>query len=106
MKRITYLATLATIGLLAATTEEPVMGATTRDVDMIGFAFSPSSITIQSGDSVRWTQRDDFTAHTSTSGTPPSSPNGLWDSGFLSTGDSFTRLFTQAGTFPYYCIPH
>ena len=106
MKRIAYLAMHATFVLAAANLPLPVQAATTRDVDMIGFAFNPSTITIQTGDSVRWTQRDDFTVHTTTSGTPPASPNGLWASPLLSTGETFTHAFTQAGTFTYYCIPH
>src|SRR5262245_1853052 len=80
--------------------------ATTRDVDIVGFAFSPSAVTIQVGDSVRWTQQDSFVVHTSTSGAPPGTPNGLWDSGGLATGSAFTQLFSSAGSFPYYCTPH
>jgi glucose/arabinose dehydrogenase/plastocyanin len=106
MKRITYLAMHATLGLLVANLEHPVQAATTHSVDMIGFAFNPSTITIQSGDSVLWTMRDEFTSHSTTSGIPPSTPNGLWDSGLLATGQTFTHLFNQAGTFTYYCVPH
>ncbi len=68
-----------------------------------GFRFSPSSVAIQVGDTVEWTWS--FSGHTSTSGTP-GSPNGLWDSGFLNQGDTFSRTFTIAGSFPYYCTAH
>jgi len=44
------------------------------------FVFSPSSVTIRPGDTVRWTWADDF--HSTTSGTP-GMPNGLWNSGVL-----------------------
>jgi plastocyanin len=43
--------------------------------------------------------------HSATSGTP-GSPAGLWDSGLLSTGGSYTHVFTSAGTFHYYCSLH
>jgi glucose/arabinose dehydrogenase/plastocyanin len=106
MKRISYLAMHMTFGLLLAGLEHPAQSATTHGVDMINTSFNPSTITIQSGDSVQWTMRDQFTQHTSTSGTPPFTPNGLWDSGLLSTGQTFTHTFNQAGTFTYYCQPH
>src|SRR5439155_1391423 len=67
------------------------------------FVFSPSSVTIHPGDTVRWTWDDDF--HSSTSGTP-GMPNGLWDSGILIQGAVFTHTFSAVGTFPYYCTPH
>ena len=109
MKRLTssvMLSMYAAFGLLFTGLEPSAQAATTHDVDMVGFAFSPSTVTVQSGDSVRWTMRDEFTSHTSTSGTPPGTADGLWDSGFLATGQTFTRAFSQAGTFPYYCVPH
>src|SRR4030095_4932193 len=77
--------------------------ATTVDVTVApngAFVFSPSSVTIHPGDTVRWTWGDDF--HSSTSGTP-GMPNGLWDSGVLIQGSVFMHTFSSAGTFQYYC---
>ena len=65
--------------------------------------FAPSSVTIHPGDTVRWTWSTSH--HSSTSGTP-GAPNGLWDSGILLQGASFTRTFSTVGSFPYYCTPH
>jgi plastocyanin len=67
------------------------------------FQFSPASVTIQPGDTVQWTWSDDF--HSSTSGSP-GSPSGLWDSGILNKGATFSHTFNTAGSFPYYCTPH
>src|SRR5262249_45313736 len=67
------------------------------------FFFSPSSVTIQPGDTVRWTW--DSSGHSSTSGTP-GAPDGLWDSGILNQGAMFTHTFNSAGSFPYYCTVH
>ena len=67
------------------------------------FVFSPSSVTIRPGDTVRWTWGDDF--HSSTSGTP-GMPDGLWNSGVLIQGAVFTHTFNSVGTFRYYCTPH
>ena len=68
-----------------------------------GFNFSPSSVTIHPGDTVRW----EFSSggHTTTSGNP-GMPNGLWDSGLRNQGAVFTRTFNTVGTFPYFCSPH
>src|SRR5581483_58085 len=68
-----------------------------------GFLFSPASVTIRPGDTVKWTWSS--TGHSTTSGTP-GHPTGLWDSGILSQGASFTHTFNSVGSFPYYCTPH
>ena len=68
-----------------------------------GFFFSPSSVTIHPGDTVRWTWSSG--GHSTTSGTP-GHPRGLWDSGILNQGAMFTHTFNAAGSFPYYCTPH
>ena len=65
--------------------------------------FTPSSVTIQPGDQVKWTWSS--SGHSTTSGSP-GMPNGIWDSGLLNQGATFTRTFNTAGTFPYYCTPH
>src|SRR5438132_10523348 len=65
--------------------------------------FSPSSVTIHPGDTVQWTWSS--TGHSSTSGTP-GVPSGLWDSGILNQGATFSHTFNTVGTFPYYCTPH
>jgi plastocyanin len=68
-----------------------------------GFNFSPSSVTIHPGDTVRW----NFSSggHSTTSGTP-GNPTGLWDSGIRGQGAMFSRTFNTVGTFPYFCTPH
>jgi plastocyanin len=67
------------------------------------FCFVPSSVTIHPGDTVQWSWSS--SGHTSTAGTP-GSPNGLWDSGFLNPGQTFSHTFNTAGSFPYYCTAH
>jgi glucose/arabinose dehydrogenase/plastocyanin len=78
--------------------------AATHTVDIANFAFVPGSLTIAPGDTVVWSQKD-ATEHTVTSG-EAGTPDGLWDSGFLSEGKSYSRVFPSAGTFPYFCRPH
>jgi plastocyanin/uncharacterized protein YggT (Ycf19 family) len=81
-------------------------GATTFTVTVGtggNLVFTPSSVTIHPGDSVQWTWSS--SGHSTTSGSP-GLPNGIWDSGILNQGATFTRTFNTAGTFPYYCTPH
>ena len=72
---------------------------TTHYIDIQGYAFSPSSITINVGDTIVWTNYDSA-SHTVTSN------DGTFDSGGISTGNTFSFTFTSAGTFNYYCSPH
>jgi plastocyanin len=68
-----------------------------------GLNFSPSSVSIQAGDTVEWIWKGN--GHTTTSGTP-GVPNGLWDSGLQNSGFIFFHTFPAAGSFSYYCTPH
>jgi plastocyanin len=65
--------------------------------------FSPSSISIQVGDTVTWTWKAG--GHSVTSGAA-GSPNGLFDSGIKTSGATFSHTFTAAGSFGYFCVPH
>ena len=101
---------IASLGILAACAAPnqpaPVEGVT--EVAMEGIAFVPKTVTINVGDSVRWTNLEGLPiAHTTTSGDPADGNAGdLWDSGNLSPGGSFTHQFDEAGEFEYFCIPH
>jgi len=75
------------------------VAATVWDVRIAGFAFSPASVTIAVGDTVRWTEMDGF-GHSSTSDT------GLWDSGSLPLNGTFSFTFNSPGTYLYHCTPH
>src|SRR5947207_14837984 len=68
-----------------------------------GFFFTPSSVTIHPGDTVKWTWSS--TSHSSTSGTPRH-PRGLWDSRILDQGSTFAYTINTAGSYTYYCTPH
>ncbi|MGH2756339.1 MAG: plastocyanin/azurin family copper-binding protein [Actinomycetota bacterium] len=68
-------------------------------VTQTNFVFTPSGITIGVGCSVTWTQAGG-TKHTTTSDT------GVWDSGQMSNGATFTFQFTSPGTYPYKCTIH
>jgi plastocyanin len=88
--------TLLMAGLLGLALQA---GAVTHDVMIMGFAFSPANLTIQVGDTVRWTNHD-FAPHTATA------LNGLFNSGTISSGNNWSRTFNAAGTTNYRCNFH
>jgi plastocyanin len=67
-------------------------------VSIVDFDFDPVTINIAVGDTVTWTNNGTF-AHTSTR-------TGEWDSGLLSTGNTFQVTFNSAGSFQYFCSQH
>ena len=74
-------------------------GPGTNEVWIQGMVFSPASITVAAGTTITWTNKDGV-AHTVTSDT------GLFDSGSMSNGATFSPTFSTAGTFPYHCSVH
>jgi plastocyanin len=68
-------------------------------VSISNFVFTPASVSIVAGCTVTWTQTS-ATKHTTTSDT------GVWDSGQLNGGQTFTFEFTTPGTYPYKCTNH
>ena len=86
--------------------------AGSADVTIRDFTFSPASVSIKVGATVRWTNQGP-SAHTSTS------DNGVWDSGQLNppsggggyggggtAAGTFQTTFTKAGTYGYHCTNH
>ena len=61
--------------------------------------FSPSSVTVNVGDTVTWTNNGP-TAHSATAS------NGSFDTGTFPRGQSRSHTFDAAGTFSYICTPH
>jgi plastocyanin len=86
-------------GLAVALMAPAVLWSADWNVSIVGHAFVPSEVTIEVNDRVIWTQGD-VEQHTTTSDT------GVWNSPFLSLGQTFPHVFTAPGTFPYHCIPH
>ena len=66
--------------------------------------FSPDPVTITEGDTIEWVNQSTV-QHTSTSGTGCTG-DGTWNSGILNQGETFEFVFSSAGSFPYFCIPH
>jgi plastocyanin len=62
--------------------------------------FSPANFTAKIGQAVTWSNGDGST-HTVTS-----TPSGLFDSGNIPVGGTYSYTFTKAGTYSYYCTIH
>ena len=66
--------------------------------------FTLEDLTVQVGTIVTWTNLDGA-SHTTTSGAP-GSLSGVWDSGVLSNGGTFSFTFAGPGEFAYFCNIH
>jgi plastocyanin len=63
------------------------------------FMFAPAALTVDAGATVTWTNKDDE-PHTVVSDA------GLFRSGALDTGESFSFKFDRPGTYRYVCSIH
>lgn len=97
-------ATSAVGGATAAPAAGGTVAAAAAEVVLKNFAFSPKELTVSVGTTVTWVNQDTV-AHTVTAG-QRGSPSGMFDSGELAAGKSFSFTFTQAGTYPYFCAVH
>ncbi len=84
---------------LARTAEDSASATITKTVVAKENYFSPKSVSISKGSSIKWTNKG-YTSHTITSTT------SAWSSKTLAPGQSFTRVFNKAGTFNYKCKFH
>lgn len=71
------------------------------EVKIDNFSFSPATLTVPAGTTVRWTNRDDI-PHTVVSTDDPKA----FKSKVLDTDEKFSFTFSKAGTYPYFCSVH
>ena len=108
MKRFIRWAAIGLCGLLAACFSDtgPLEnGGGTRTVHMGSSSFSPSSVVVSRGGSVKWVN-DAAIAHDIT----PNNPNqvGAWTARKIaaSSDATFTFQFTTQGVYDYHCTVH
>ena len=70
-----------------------------------GLCYDPESLIIFRGAEVIW-KNDDKDAHTVTSGNIIEGPDGLFDSGLIKSGDTFSYRFEEYGEYSYFCMIH
>jgi plastocyanin len=68
-------------------------------VSIVNMSFSPANLSVSAGTAVTWTNNDAMT-HTVTS------DGGIFDSGNLAAGKTYSRVFATAGSYPYHCTIH
>ena len=68
-------------------------------VEIKDFAFQPSTLTVNVGEKVTWTNRDDEPHQIGSVDKKLVSP-------VLDTDGQFSQTFTAAGTYEYYCTLH
>jgi plastocyanin len=93
---------LVALGLLVAgmtSSASAAPAAATTAVSIQFFTFSPASVTVNAGDSVRWTNLDAAVHSAKATG-------GSFDTGILAQNASATIAFNTAGTFGYICGVH
>ncbi|MEW6471548.1 MAG: plastocyanin/azurin family copper-binding protein [Actinomycetota bacterium] len=75
-------------------------------------AFAPADVQLPAGGTVTWRQ-EDVATHTVTSGrveraggTATAKPDGRFDSGNISKGQTFEFSFAEPGQYPFFCAIH
>lgn len=77
----------------------PSKPAAETGIKIDNFTFTPTSITVPVGSTVRWSNHDDI-PHTVVS------EDKSFMSKALDTDDNFSFTFTKPGTYSYYCSIH
>ena len=101
--KLNYLKSFAVIAAFTAGIQFTNAQAT-HDITASGVTFSPSSMTIDIGDTVRWTNTSGTHNVNGTTGTFASNPESFGNS--LGTGWVYKHKFTIAGTYNYRCDQH
>ncbi len=70
-----------------------------KSVSIVDFGFKPGSITVNTGDTVQWTNNGEVPEGHDVTG------DGL-DSGLMNPGDTYSHTFSATGTFSYICTIH
>jgi len=73
--------------------------AASVEVKIDNFSFGPATLTVPSGTTVTWTNRDDI-PHTVVS------DDKVFKSKVLDTDEKFSYTFTKPGTYGYFCSIH
>lgn len=112
----TVVLTALAVGLISLSIESTAIFAqTSTSISIVSGAsapnnpkfYDPTPANVAVGTTVTWTNND-ATLHTVYSGTPDDSANGgkLFQSTYMTKGQTFEHKFDTAGTFDYYCTLH
>jgi plastocyanin len=96
--RIFVLSTIVVLALAVTGASQPASTAT-KGVSIRAAAFSPKNVTINTGDAVKWTNRD-------TKNHQVIANNGAFASGTIAPKKIYIHVFNTAGTFRYHDALH
>jgi plastocyanin len=107
MRRSAVLAVLTIAALPSGPGAPRAQGApaTSRQVNISDFAFEPDQLVVKVGETVQWSNITPGTRHTVTAENGAFDSNAVRNEG-LDGGLSFSHVFDQTGTYPYYCTIH
>lgn len=97
---------LQALALMLTLSASPALAKTVDvEVGQTGDTFTDANVSINPGDSVHWNW--DATDHSVTSGSPPGTPDGGFDSRVQSSlPASFDQTFNHPGVYHYFCRIH
>ena len=81
------------------------IGTSIPGCEEINLCYDPPSLTIFVGGEIIW-KNNDNSAHTVTSGNIIEGPDGVFDSGLIKTGETFSFKFEKPGNYSYFCMIH
>lgn len=86
----------------ASNDDASTTGAATTDVAVKDFVFSPQAIRVKAGETVTWTNEDDFDHSVQIDSIDLNGPKF----GPQTMPTTFSHQFTEAGTYAYLCGVH
>jgi plastocyanin len=97
--RKVVLYTVAAAALVLSGASQSATTAVTKTVRITSTAFTPASVTIATGDSIKWTNKDTKTHQVV-------SNSGAFASPIIGAGKTWTHTFNTAGTYRYHDALH
>ncbi len=99
MKLFIILTSILLTGTIISGCKKKSVDPGKKEVQMQNMAFSPSSITISVNTTVTWTNKDNVDHNVTSS-------SGLFSSGTIKSGGTYSHEFTSMGTYNYSCTLH
>jgi plastocyanin len=97
--RTFVIAAISAAALVVTGASQPATTAVTKNVNITATAFKPATVTIATGDSVRWTNKDTKTHQVV-------SNSGAFASAIISPNHTYKHTFNTAGTYRYHDALH
>ncbi len=99
MKYLTFLILINSCLLFTTCSKRPKGSPGPNEIWLEYKLFQPSQITVKVGTTVTFTNKDNAN-HSATN------INGLFDSGKIKSGDSWSYTYDKVGSFSFYCKYH